>query len=357
MISLSFSKNSDISSARGAGVPDPQRFENDVPNEEERAERPVDDYCLIQLRVEDGHSGGKLRRKLLTRLSRRLRWTDELGVLSSNEIGVLLPQTNRQSGEHVCQKINSLFQDFNIHVDVELKIHRADSKELRKLTPSFERCRREATLLACSSTQGAVAKRMMDVFGASIGLLLLSPVMFIATVLVRLSSPGKVVYSQSRDGQFERPFTMYKFRTMVKGAHDLQDQFRYLNEQDGPAFKIDRDPRITRVGRFLRNSCIDELPQLWNVLKGEMSLVGPRPLPCEESQQCKTWQKQRLNVKPGMTCYWQIDGKTSVTFDEWMRMDLRYVRRQGLITDLVLIAQTVLAVLHIRPAAFKYSKD
>ena len=142
---------------------------------------------------------------------------------------------------------------------------------------------------------------------------------------------------------------MYKLRTMQADADQMQHRYQHLNEQDGPSFKIQNDPRITPIGKFLRKSCLDELPQLWNVLRGEMSLVGPRPLPVRESKQCLRWQRNRLRVKPGLTCFWQMNGGTKVSFNQWMRMDLQYVKRQSVLTDLKLIFQTILTVLHLRP--------
>jgi lipopolysaccharide/colanic/teichoic acid biosynthesis glycosyltransferase len=133
---------------------------------------------------------------------------------------------------------------------------------------------------------------------------------------------------------------MYKFRTMVADAESKKKDLQPYSEQDGPAFKIDNDPRVTKIGRFLRKSCIDELPQLWNVLTGSMSLVGPRPLPVCESFECLIWQRKRLQVAPGLTCIWQVRGKQKVQFSEWMRMDMEYIRKRSFWFDLKLIVQT-----------------
>jgi lipopolysaccharide/colanic/teichoic acid biosynthesis glycosyltransferase len=143
---------------------------------------------------------------------------------------------------------------------------------------------------------------------------------------------------------------MYKFRSMVSDAESRKADLLALNEQDGPAFKITGDPRITRLGRFLRDSSIDELPQLWNVLKGDMSLVGPRPLPCDETANCLDWQRRRLDVTPGLTCIWQVRGRSQVTFNEWVRMDVEYVQRRSLWCDVQILLATVPAVIARRGA-------
>jgi lipopolysaccharide/colanic/teichoic acid biosynthesis glycosyltransferase len=144
---------------------------------------------------------------------------------------------------------------------------------------------------------------------------------------------------------------MYKLRTMHTGAEARKRELLAANEQDGPAFKMKNDPRVTPLGRFLRRTSIDELPQLWNVLIGDMSLVGPRPLPCDESSACTPWQRNRLDVTPGLTCIWQVKGRSRVSFDDWVRMDMQYLQRAGLLFDLKLLVQTVYVVL-LRKGAY-----
>jgi lipopolysaccharide/colanic/teichoic acid biosynthesis glycosyltransferase len=193
-------------------------------------------------------------------------------------------------------------------------------------------------------------KRILDVLGAVIGLVVLSPLMAAVAVGVKLTSPGPILFRQVRTGLGGEPFEILKFRTMSTSADSRKAEVLHLNEQDGPAFKIKNDPRVTKLGKFLRRSSIDELPQLWNVLRGEMTLVGPRPLPIEESAASQPWHLRRLDVAPGLTCIWQVQGRSQVTFNEWMRMDLRYVSNRTLWQDLRLLVRTVWVVIIRRGA-------
>lgn len=190
-------------------------------------------------------------------------------------------------------------------------------------------------------------KRAIDIVGSGAGLLLLTPVFAAAAIAIKCTSGGPVFFVQRREGKDGKEFGILKFRTMGVNAEAEQDALRTHSEQDGPAFKLKNDPRITFVGKYLRKSCIDELPQLYNVLVGEMSLVGPRPLPVGESKQCTPWQRQRLSVLPGLTCIWQAHGGRDIKFSEWMRMDMEYIRKRSLFYDLRLICETAfIAILH-----------
>jgi lipopolysaccharide/colanic/teichoic acid biosynthesis glycosyltransferase len=188
-------------------------------------------------------------------------------------------------------------------------------------------------------------KRVLDLAGAAIGALLLAPVLLATSLSIKLNTPGPVLYRSRRVGEGGRVFSFLKFRSMVCNAEMLREELLHLNEVDGPVFKISRDPRITRVGALLRRTSLDELPQLWNVLRGDMSLVGPRPPIPEEVCQYQAWQFRRLSVRPGLTCLWQVSGRSLVGFDEWMRMDLEYVERRSLGLDLAILLRTVPAVL------------
>jgi lipopolysaccharide/colanic/teichoic acid biosynthesis glycosyltransferase len=188
-------------------------------------------------------------------------------------------------------------------------------------------------------------KRLLDLLGAALGLLLGSPLLLIAAVLIKLESRGPVIYKSIRIGRGARPFTFLKLRSMVDGAEQNRQRLSHLNEADGPVFKIVADPRVTRIGRLLRMTSIDEIPQLWNVLRGEMSLVGPRPPIAEEVVQYEPWQLRRLDVVPGITCLWQISGRSRIGFQEWMRLDLEYIRHRSFQLDLKILIRTIPAVL------------
>ena len=188
-------------------------------------------------------------------------------------------------------------------------------------------------------------KRALDIVGASFGLLLLSPIMIAIALLVKFTSPGPVIFRQKRMGQGGRPFDFFKFRSMIPDAEHLKKDLRAKNELSGPVFKIKNDPRITPIGRILRKTSLDELPQFWNVLRGDMSLVGPRPPTLDEVPQYELWQRRRLDVTPGITCIWQVSGRSKIGFIEWVRMDIRYARNRTLANDLKLLAKTIPAVL------------
>jgi len=195
-----------------------------------------------------------------------------------------------------------------------------------------------------------MVKEAFDRVAAALALLLLSPLLLLVAAGVLLSSGWPVLFAQKRAGLNGRVFFLFKFRTMVAGARQMQHQLKAANEMDGPVFKVKDDPRITALGRFLRRSTLDELPQFFNVLKGEMSLVGPRPLANYEARQVPHWARRRYSVKPGLTCYWQVMGRNRLTFEEWMRLDLRYIDEWSLGLDLKLLLKTVPALLFSRGA-------
>ena len=187
-----------------------------------------------------------------------------------------------------------------------------------------------------------ICKRAIDILGSLAGLIFLSPLLLIVAIAIKIEDPkGKVFFSQNRCGKDNKEFPMYKFRSMVSNAEELLEELKSQNEMDGPVFKIKEDPRITKVGKFIRKTSIDELPQLFNILRGDMSIVGPRPAIPHEVAEYNSYQRQRLLVKPGLTCIWQVSGRNSIGFDEWIEMDLEYIEKRNLWMDIKLIFKTV----------------
>ncbi len=189
-----------------------------------------------------------------------------------------------------------------------------------------------------------VVKRTADVVLSTAALAVLSPGMLLVMAAICLDSPGKPIYVQKRVGKDGKIFSMYKFRSMCVNADKKLDELKDQNEMDGPVFKMAHDPRVTKVGHFIRKYSIDELPQLVNIIKGDMSIVGPRPPLPDEVSQYNEHQAGRLSVVPGLTCYWQVSGRSDVNFEEWVEMDLKYIRERSLLTDIKIILKTFRAV-------------
>jgi exopolysaccharide biosynthesis polyprenyl glycosylphosphotransferase len=189
-------------------------------------------------------------------------------------------------------------------------------------------------------------KRALDVAVSGVMLALAAPIIVVSALVIKLTSPGSVLFKQRRMGLNGRLFTLYKFRTMIEDAHARREEVAHLNEMNGPAFKLKDDPRVTTVGRFLRRFSLDELPQFWNVLKGDMSLVGPRPPIPEEVAAYHRWHRRRLSMKPGLTCLWQVSGRNDIAdFDRWMQLDLQYIDNWSPTLDLKILLRTIPAVL------------
>jgi exopolysaccharide biosynthesis polyprenyl glycosylphosphotransferase len=188
-------------------------------------------------------------------------------------------------------------------------------------------------------------KNVLDVSMAALGIVLLSPVLLTVALLVRLTSKGPVIFRQTRCGLGGRKFVLYKFRSMIEDAEESRQQLEHLNLMSGPVFKARNDPRVIPIGRFLRKFSIDELPQLYNILRGDMSFVGPRPPIPQEVEKYERWQRRRLRMKPGLTCLWQVSGRNQIDFDEWMRMDLLYIDNWSLLLDFKIFLKTIPIVL------------
>jgi exopolysaccharide biosynthesis polyprenyl glycosylphosphotransferase len=222
-------------------------------------------------------------------------------------------------------------------------------------TPTFSSVGKNRVMVLQKSTLDfwqQLIKRTVDVCGAALGLVILSPLYLAIAIIIKLTSPGPVIFSQVRSGKRGKRFTILKFRSMVANAPELHGNLSHQNEMEGPVFKITRDPRVTPFGTFLRRTSLDEIPQLVNVLRGEMSIVGPRPLPDYETEKIeKSAHRRRLSVKPGLTCLWQIRGRNSIkSFDAWVKLDLEYIDKTSLLLDLWIILQTIPVVLFRRGA-------
>jgi exopolysaccharide biosynthesis polyprenyl glycosylphosphotransferase len=213
---------------------------------------------------------------------------------------------------------------------------------------------RHMSLLSLSSAPDSELwlffKRVLDMVISGISLVVLSPLMACIAALIRVTSPGPVLFQQTRCGLGGRRFTLYKFRSMINNAEQLRAELHQLNELDGPVFKISDDPRITPVGRWLRRFSFDELPQLWNILRGDMSFVGPRPAVPEEVDQYEDWQKRRLRMRPGLTCTWVLEGRNQLDFKRWMQLDLTYINNWSLWLDVKIFLRTIPIVLSGRGA-------
>jgi lipopolysaccharide/colanic/teichoic acid biosynthesis glycosyltransferase len=198
---------------------------------------------------------------------------------------------------------------------------------------------------------GQGIKRILDILIAGLGLLVLAPVFLVLPVVIRMTSRGPGYYRWKVLGQYARPFHGFKFRSMVDNADELKDGMGHLNHMEGPAFKIRNDPRVTPIGRFLRKYSLDELPQLWSVFKGDMSLVGPRPPFPEEFERFKPWHRAKLSVKPGITCLWQISGRSDIhDFEDWAELDMQYIREWSLWLDIKILLRTIPVVIRGRGA-------
>jgi lipopolysaccharide/colanic/teichoic acid biosynthesis glycosyltransferase len=379
-------------------LPSPPQVDRMIVRETARAERNGQHFSVVLFRVKGGRSGGGRRaavseRRLARALLRRIRLTDEVGWFDDRNLCALLTDTPaggaRVFADGVCDEIARkaprpkyqiyTYPDHGPNNDgpkngrdhhngksngssriTALLGERANAGDSFIAMPAAESMSRPPgprgpepavhSLHALLTKPVPFWKRAIDVVGATVGLILLLPLFAVVAAWIKLTSPGAVMFTQKRSGLGGRPFKIYKFRTMCVDAEAKKQALRHKSEQDGPAFKLKNDPRVTRIGNILRKSSIDELPQLWNVLKGDMSLVGPRPLPVDESNGCETWQKRRLDVTPGLTCIWQIEGRSQVTFAEWVRMDVKYMRRLNILHDLSILFKTVPAVLLRRGA-------
>jgi len=330
--------------------------------ERDRADRTHDVFTLIAIEIPpELLEERRWCRRLGQTLETRLRSTDEVGWLALGRLGIALPHTGEQGATILVRALDLALDPgpkraaplFTLYTYTgrsrgggdDFRGPAARAREGRAAEPGFALAL-EPLLL---EPPGA-AKRMVDVLLGSCGLLVSLPLMALVAVAIKATSRGPVFFKQTRAGYGGRPFTLYKLRTMVDGADQMKGSLASRNELDGPVFKMSRDPRVTMVGRFLRKTSLDELPQFWNVLKGEMSLVGPRPPTLEEIESYETWQRRRLLGMGGLTGLWQVSGRSNVGFREWVRLDVRYLQTRTFWGDLLLILRTIPAVLACRGA-------
>ncbi|GIW76485.1 MAG: spore coat protein CotZ [Phycisphaerae bacterium] len=357
----------------------PKQLLSVIRRERARADRQKGRFTLVMFRPVPAKG-----RWATLRLSRvvldQMRATDEIGQFDRHTVCVILPDTAPEGAMKLIERVSESAKSRGMGVEPTVYTyptdwlnsrHSDDSDRNNSDPPSDSDPSRVAEWVRRAETTGSSGsdphlniipleslleqrpgklKRMIDIVVASMVLIVAWPVMVLIAILIKLTSEGPVIFKQWRSGLGGRPFEIYKFRTMCVNADSMKAQLRSKSEQDGPAFKMTHDPRVTRIGALLRKTSLDELPQLFNVLKGDMSLVGPRPLPLDEQAQCDQWHRGRLDVIPGLTCIWQVKGRSRVSFEEWMRMDLSYIKRYRVWEDLKLIFATVPAVILRRGA-------
>lgn len=355
----------------------PREFEAAFELETTRSERSGHSLALVVFAVRVSGDDTMQIDPLLEAIWARKRQFDTVGRLDTNRIGVLLPYTGStgawifaedvarrlgQGGIKVFTSVSSNEGDDDSGETAESPLPRvtkaktADGQKREvEAEPADEPVTSEKAALASAAVEGthpeidmfshfrrgpSAAKRAIDVVGSGAALVMLSPLFAATALAIKLTSPGPVFFRQQRAGLLGRPFTLYKFRSMYLDAEARKRELRHLNEMDGPAFKMKNDPRITPVGRWIRRLSVDEFPQFYNVLRGDMSLVGPRPPTLDELPEYERWHLRRLTRPGGLTCIWQTSGRNQIAFQEWMRMDMRYMRRASLATDAKLILKT-----------------
>ncbi|MAT69391.1 MAG: spore coat protein CotZ [Planctomycetaceae bacterium] len=320
-----------------------------------RVDRNGSILSVLLIRLPKGHRSEPDVDFLSRVLEGRLRLTDTPGLLDNGNVAILLPDTNEEGAWKVATDVSEVYPPGPDRPECEVMTYPGRNRRRRH---EAEEAGEEQVAAAPDNDSDPSElffakplpawKRGIDILGSLLGLVAVSPVIGVAAIAVKSTSPGPAFFVQEREGLGGRRFRIFKLRTMTVDADRRKHELRVHSDQDGPAFKMRCDPRITSVGRFLRWSSIDELPQLINVLRGEMSLVGPRPLPTEESQACEDWHRRRLEVTPGITCTWQVSGRGQVRFDDWVRMDLHYIAGHSLWKDFKLVVATLPSLLFHR---------
>ena len=340
-------------------------FLQQIRREKRRAERTQSPLSIVVYRPSAaGSHEATAVASLLRLVARTIRETDIVGRLDASAVAVLCPDTSAQGALRLMEKIAS--KASNLTFSVETATY-PDKRFIERMDGEWSLSDTHPLLtdeFKSSHPDGYRLKRVLDVFGALVALVLFSPLMLATAIAVAMSSPGPVIFKQRRLGRSGVPFVFYKFRSMrcdaddtihrkfvqslIKGEHEKVNQESSAN----PLYKIKSDPRVTPVGRIIRKTSLDELPQLFNVLRGDMSLVGPRPPLPYEAESYRSWHLRRvLDIKPGITGYWQVEGRSTVSFDEMVRMDLRYIRHCSLALDFRILARTVFVLFGAHGAA------
>jgi lipopolysaccharide/colanic/teichoic acid biosynthesis glycosyltransferase len=334
-----------------------------IQRERFRSDRVGREFSLIALRILDSPLAARGSESDLIRwLQHELRITDDVGLLDDGRFGIVLPETGAEGAEVVADRIRLECATRDLKNELEISVYPDDPSSGRRMSLSEQEtasptARGDVPTGAMSPLQSMIIhplpvwKRTTDIVVSGLLILITAPLQLAVAAAIKLTSPGPIIFTQQRSGLGGQPYHIFKFRTMCDGAQQQHLELLSHNEQDGPAFKMKADPRITPIGKFLRTTSLDELPQLFNVLLGDMSLVGPRPLPVYETDACEPWQKYRLDVTPGITCVWQVYGRGRVGFDNWVRMDVEYIRSRSIWQDAHLICMTLPAVLSGRGAA------
>jgi lipopolysaccharide/colanic/teichoic acid biosynthesis glycosyltransferase len=347
-------------------------FHTILQKERARADRNNHVFSLVSFEFVPQVSGRNSTIYFAYYLKNRIRITDEIGWQDNHSIGILLFNTLDKEAKQFAESIQrncppNIICKYSVSTYPEDKVEHAPNEQINRGSGAGYNSMPGSTSLHAHPGGAdekiaknlnpvfyhkiSVAKRLSDVVLSTVALLVLSPLMFIIAVAVKLTSKGPIFYKQQRAGLGGLPFTMLKFRTMKVGADEMKSQLQPFNERTGPVFKMENDPRVTRFGKILRHWSLDELPQFLNVLNGDMSLVGPRPPTMDEVEQYRTWHNYRLEMRPGITCIWQVYARHDKSFDNWVRLDIKYRQEQSFLLDMKLIVLTLPAVLSRRGAS------
>ena len=358
-------------SPKDSDIKSPNIFHALLAKEKARVDRNYHIFSLVALELVSQDTGSETINTFVDQLKNHIRVTDEIGWLDNHSIGIMLFNASGFNAKQFVEKIQ-----YSCPINIEYKYSIStypEDKNWKAYSEGVHRghceCPHSTPGLMSSKVHGitkgqkkaialhpvffdkiSVRKRFVDILLSTVALVALSPLMLLVAIAVKVTSKGPVFFKQQRAGLGGESFTFLKFRTMKADADEMKSQLLAYNERTGPVFKMENDPRVTCIGKLLRQWSLDELPQFINVLKGDMSLVGPRPPTMDEVEQYKTWHNYRLEIKPGITCIWQVYARHDKSFENWVRLDIKYRKEQSFLLDMKLIALTLPAVLSRRGA-------